>query len=96
MDLNQLCAFFLEQSRDCPGVIWDLIERNRVQGGWLIFVTHDVTPRPSRFGCTPEFFEDVVQRSIASGAKVLPVGPALAEASRRASESKSPSTRTAG
>jgi hypothetical protein len=83
MDLNQLRAFFLEQSRDRPGVIWDMIERNRVQRGWLIFVTHDVTLRPSRFGCTPEFFEDVVRRSVASGAAVLPVGPALAAASGR-------------
>jgi hypothetical protein len=77
MDLNQLRAFFLEQSRERPDAIWRLIERNRAEGGWLIFVTHDVTSSPSRFGCTPEFFEDVVRRSLASGARVLPVGLAL-------------------
>jgi peptidoglycan/xylan/chitin deacetylase (PgdA/CDA1 family) len=80
MDLNQLRAFFLEQSRDRPSAIWDIIERNRTEGGWLIFATHDVTAQPSRFGCTPEFFAEVVQRSVRSGARILPVAGALAEA----------------
>jgi peptidoglycan/xylan/chitin deacetylase (PgdA/CDA1 family) len=77
IDLNYLQAFYLEQSRDAPDAIWEMIDRNRVAGGWLIFATHDVTPRPTRFGCTPEFFDEVVNRAVKSGASVLPVAKAL-------------------
>lgn len=77
IDLNYLQAFFIEQARDAPAVIWDLINRNRAEAGWLIFATHDVSIQPTRFGCTPGLFEDVVSRAIGSGAKVLPVAQAL-------------------
>jgi Polysaccharide deacetylase len=82
MDLNNLKGFFLEQSRDYPDAIRRMIDRNRQERGWLIFATHDVRPQPSRFGCTPEFFEDVVRWATGSGARVLPVARALAEAAR--------------
>lgn len=77
VDLNWLRAFFLEQARERPFVIEELIERNRVERGWLIFATHDVTARPSRFGCTPEFFELVVRQAVESGARIVPVVRAL-------------------
>ena len=84
VDLNYVQSFFLEQSRDAPAPIWELIERNRVEGGWLIFSTHDVTDRPTRFGCTPTFFEEVVRRAVGSGATVLPVARAVHAACGRA------------
>jgi len=80
MDLNHLRAFFLEQARDRPAVIREIIDRNRAENGWLIFATHDVTPRPTRFGCTPEFFETVVRWTVDSGAAILPVTRALSDA----------------
>jgi peptidoglycan/xylan/chitin deacetylase (PgdA/CDA1 family) len=95
VDLNQVRAFFLEQSRDRSDVIWDLIERNRVQGGWLIFATHDISSRPTRFGCTPELFEEVVRRSAASGASILPVGAALGKVSGMAAGADVPCRRPA-
>lgn len=84
VDLNYLFAFFLEQSRDRPAAIRDAIEQNRAAHGWLILVTHDVAARPSRFGCTPELFEQVIRWSVESGATILPVARALAEVSRAA------------
>src|SRR5262249_45208109 len=45
--------------------------------GWLIFATHDVCDQPTRFGCSPSLFEEVVRYSINSGATVLPVSRAL-------------------
>jgi peptidoglycan/xylan/chitin deacetylase (PgdA/CDA1 family) len=84
VDLNYLQAFFLEQSRDEPSVIWEMINRNREEGGWLIFTTHDVAPQPTRFGCTPDFFDEVVSRALKSGAKVLPVAQALSFVCRQA------------
>ena len=76
-DLNLLCAFFLEQSRENPEAVKRLINQNAQARGWLIFATHDVRDTPSRFGCTPAFFEQVVQWSLESGARILPVVKAL-------------------
>jgi peptidoglycan/xylan/chitin deacetylase (PgdA/CDA1 family) len=76
-DLNYLCAFFLEKSRDNLEVVRSVIDQNARARGWLIFATHDVCPNPSPFGCTPDFFERVVEWSSASGARILPVVKAL-------------------
>jgi len=77
IDLNYLCAFFLEKSRDNPEAVKGLIDQNARARGWLIFATHDVCADPSPFGCTPDFFEQVVQWSLESGAQILPVVKAL-------------------
>lgn len=78
IDLNHLAAYFLEQSRDKPEAIKEMIDRNCQAGGWLILATHDVCDRPTRFGCTVDLFEKVVSDAVASGAVVLPVAQALA------------------
>jgi glycosyltransferase involved in cell wall biosynthesis/peptidoglycan/xylan/chitin deacetylase (PgdA/CDA1 family) len=77
IDLNQLSAYFLEKSRGNLQPIKDLIDRNRQARGWLIFATHDISDNPTPFGCVPEFFEQVVQYAVNSGARILPVGQAL-------------------
>lgn len=89
IDLNYLQAFFLEQSREVPSLIWEMISRNRNEGGWLIFATHDISVQPTRFGCTPELFEDVVSRAVGSGARVLPVAQALSLVCGQAGQSPS-------
>jgi peptidoglycan/xylan/chitin deacetylase (PgdA/CDA1 family) len=76
-DLNQLLAYFLEKTRDDVAAAKHLIDRNREARGWLIFATHDVSDRPTQFGCTPKFFEDVVRYAVDSGALILPVVRAL-------------------
>ena len=76
-DLNLLCAVFLEKSWNNPEAMKSLIDQNTQARGWLIFATHDVRESPSRFGCTPAFFEQVVQWSLESGARLLPVVKAL-------------------
>jgi len=77
LDLNFLQAFFLEQSRDDFDSIARLIDANNREKGWLIFVTHDVSDSPTRFGCTPAILEKIVRRSIQAGAKALSVCEAL-------------------
>jgi peptidoglycan/xylan/chitin deacetylase (PgdA/CDA1 family) len=77
IDLNCLNAFFIEQSRDNPEQIKRMIELNAKAGGWLIFATHDVDEHPTRYGCTPSLFEDIVHWSVSSGASVLPVFSAM-------------------
>lgn len=76
-DLNCLASFFLEKSRDNPQVVKSLIDQNASARGWLIFSTHDVCANPSPYGCTAQFFEQVVQWSLQSGARILPVVKAL-------------------
>lgn len=78
VDLNYVYAFFIERARERPDVIWDLIERNQRNNGWLIFSTHDISPQPTMYGCPPQLFEQIVDRSIVSGANILPVSKALA------------------
>jgi peptidoglycan/xylan/chitin deacetylase (PgdA/CDA1 family) len=79
-DLNSLKAFFLEQSRDNFDAIRTVIDANKRANGWLVFATHDVCDAPTRFGCTPEFFEKVVSYSVESGVRIAPVAEALKEA----------------
>jgi peptidoglycan/xylan/chitin deacetylase (PgdA/CDA1 family) len=76
-DLNFLKSYFLEHSRDPPGSIKNVIENNSLSKGWLIFTTHDISGTPTRYGCTPSFFEETVKRSVDSGARILPVVEAL-------------------
>jgi len=42
--------------------------------GWLILYSHDVSRRPSPYGCTPEELSGVIRRARAMGALILPVG----------------------
>ena len=77
VDLNYLNSFFLEQTRDDFPAVERIIAANSEVGGWLIFSNHDVCENPTRFGCSPAFFEKVVQSSIRSGAKILAMSAAL-------------------
>jgi peptidoglycan/xylan/chitin deacetylase (PgdA/CDA1 family) len=76
-DLNQLSAFFLEQSHGRLEEVKALIDLNHEVRGWLIFATHDVFDTPSPYGCTPRFFESAVEYAQSSGARILPVAKAL-------------------
>lgn len=76
-DLNQLAAYFLEKAAGDLRPVKDLIKKNRTDKGWIIFATHDVAAKPGPYGCTPDYFKEVLQCSIDSGATVLPVVKAL-------------------
>jgi peptidoglycan/xylan/chitin deacetylase (PgdA/CDA1 family) len=76
-DLNCLSAYFLEQSRGDPKAVKNLIERNRRLNGWLILATHDISDTPTPWGCRPDFFAEIVQCAVQSGAQILPVIEAL-------------------
>jgi hypothetical protein len=72
-DRNNLKAFFLEQSRDNPDLIERMVDRSVAADGWLIFATHDVSEKPTRFGCQITLFERIVRYAAKSGATILPV-----------------------
>jgi peptidoglycan/xylan/chitin deacetylase (PgdA/CDA1 family) len=70
VDLNFVKSCFLEQMPHVD-VVSALIEANSRARGWLVLSTHDISERPSRFGCTPTFFEKVVRRATKSGSKIV-------------------------
>ena len=76
-DLNHLSAFFLEKTRGQIDAVKQIIDDNRQARGWLIFATHDVSPTPTPFGCTPEYFERIVRYAVESGARILPLATAF-------------------
>ena len=76
-DLNYLRAYFLEQARGDFSAVKQIIDQNHETKGWLIFATHDICEHPSAYGCTPDFFEAVVQYAVGSGATILPVARGL-------------------
>ena len=78
-DLNALNAFFLEQSRHDSAAVEQVIARTVASKGWLIFATHDVNPDPTPYGVEPGFFRQVVEASVASGAKLVSVSEGLRE-----------------
>lgn len=74
IDLNYLNAYFIDRRKNVSlSALKTLISRNSEAKGWLIFATHGIDNERSAYGCTPDFFEDIVRYSIKSGAVVLPV-----------------------
>jgi peptidoglycan/xylan/chitin deacetylase (PgdA/CDA1 family) len=57
-------------------IIAEAVEKN----AWLIFYTHDVQADPSEHGCSPQLLERAIDRVLASGCDVLPVGEAFESA----------------
>lgn len=76
-DLNQLSAYFLEKACGNLEHPKALLDKSQKAKAWTIFATHDISSRPSQYGCTPEFFEEVVRYAVQSGAQILPVADAL-------------------
>jgi peptidoglycan/xylan/chitin deacetylase (PgdA/CDA1 family) len=87
VDLSSLRAFFIEQSRDRPAAVKAMIDANCLAGGWLIFATHDVCENPTRYGCHPDLFAEIVRYCAQSGARLLPVSAALANIGVASNES---------
>ena len=76
IDLNDLKASPLYATTS-PSDVAAIIAENARQGGWLIFVTHEVCDAPSKFGCTPRQFEAAVKATKAAGSPVLTIDNAL-------------------
>jgi peptidoglycan/xylan/chitin deacetylase (PgdA/CDA1 family) len=79
-DLNQLKACFLDNRQKVDiNFVKKLIDYNSISRGWLIFATHDLSDNPSPYGCTPEFFAEVVEYAASSGSLLLPVKDACSK-----------------
>lgn len=78
VDLHALGSYFLEKARGDLAPVERLVRANSAEPGWLIFSTHDIAPHPTPYGCTPQYFADVIKLVREHGAKVVTVSEACA------------------
>ncbi|WP_332653674.1 polysaccharide deacetylase family protein [Brevundimonas sp.] len=65
------------ESRRLPGYDLEaLMAEAAERRGWLTAYGHDVSDRPTDYGCTPEDLDRVLRLAKAAGLEVLPVGSA--------------------
>ena len=83
VDLNLLRANSLYGDVDRLEMARKLILENERRKSWLIFYSHDVSARPSQFGCTPDLLIATVAAAARSGTRILPVGQVVAELERQ-------------
>jgi len=75
-----LRAIGIERRQFDLGRVRDLIAEAKARHAWIIFLTHDVGPDPSDYGCTPQNLEDVIMLLKDAGIETLPVKAAAAKA----------------
>ncbi len=79
-DLGALKAWPLEDaSLDRAGVV-ELITRTARSGGWLIFYSHDVAERPSRYGVSPDLLEAALKSARESACVIDTIAGCLSRA----------------
>ena len=79
IDMNLLRANRLYGGKDHDDVAKLLVLENEMLGSWLIFYTHDVSPEPSPFGCTPQLLEHVCSLAAAHNARFMTVAQVMLE-----------------
>lgn len=76
-DLCNLKAVKLYEDKLPLDQIFQSIQSAMDHNAWLIFYTHDVDHNPSKYGCSPEYFETVVKECAAGGFKVATIDEAM-------------------
>ncbi len=79
LDLNLLRANSLYGDVDQLDVVKRLIVENEKKNCWLIFYSHDVASKPSRFGCTPKLLEAACSFATAHHARFMTVAQVMEE-----------------
>ena len=77
IDLHFLRAYELVDSAVSFERAAALIDQAVSARGWLIFVSHDVSDTPTRYGVTPALLEAALVHAKERGARVLPICEAL-------------------
>jgi peptidoglycan/xylan/chitin deacetylase (PgdA/CDA1 family) len=73
-DFSQLSALCLHST---GLLIENYVRKAADRAGWLIFVGHDVSDRPSPYGCTPEVLKNALRMVSAAGIEILTMDAAL-------------------
>ncbi len=76
-DLNGLKTIPLYEKRFHVSEQVALIKQHQASGGWLIFYTHDVQKNYSKYGCSPEYFDEIVEACMNSGTEIINIKSAL-------------------
>ncbi len=79
VDLNLLRANSLYGDIDQVEHAKRLILQNEESHSWLIFYSHDVSERPSRYGCTPKLLEEVSSFAAMRGARFATVAEVVSQ-----------------
>jgi peptidoglycan/xylan/chitin deacetylase (PgdA/CDA1 family) len=74
VDLAQLKAVALDDRFDPISQLPALLEQARQRCGWVIFYGHDVAKRPSRWGCSPDVLQRLVEAVTRADVHIAPVG----------------------
>ncbi|MBL4617905.1 MAG: polysaccharide deacetylase family protein [Robiginitomaculum sp.] len=72
-DANQLLAVPIEGDIDNLQYIKNFFEQLDAKNGWLIFYSHDVRAKFSRWGCSPALLRAVINEAIARNYIIAPV-----------------------
>ena len=68
------------ESRRLPGYdLEGLMAEAAASKGWLTAYGHDVSDRPTDYGCTPDDLDRVLRKARSAGLDILPVGQAWAQ-----------------
>jgi peptidoglycan/xylan/chitin deacetylase (PgdA/CDA1 family) len=79
VDLNLLRANSLYGDLDRAEAAKKLVLENEERNGWLIFYSHDVTTKPSPYGCTPQLLADVCSFAASRDARLMTVAEVMKE-----------------
>jgi peptidoglycan/xylan/chitin deacetylase (PgdA/CDA1 family) len=80
VDLSFLKSVPLIDGEIDPGRIDRLMDETAAGNGWLIFYGHDVTERPSAYGCTPQLLAHALHAAVQRGITIKSVAEALESA----------------
>ncbi len=72
-DAHQLYATALEGGLDDKALALSFVDDLAKAPGWLIFYSHDISPNPGEWGCTPELLQAVCEAVKMAGFEVLPI-----------------------
>lgn len=76
-DRTFLKSYPLQQPEASIAGMHNLIDQLVANPGWLIFFCHDLSDRPTPFGCTPESLASLVAHARNSGCAILTIDQAL-------------------
>ena len=76
-DLNRLKAIKLYEQLSDLNSIFSLVNNAIERRAWLIFYTHDVCEGFSEYGCSPQYFKELVRYCKQKDAEILNVAGAL-------------------
>lgn len=77
VDPHYLRSHAFGEALSTPSAVDRVLDEAAAAGGWLIFTGHDVRPRPSPYGCTPELLRHAIEGAASRGMALCTMARAL-------------------